>query len=290
MKVSPVKHYSEPDFPTRSILDERPELLRFVPKRWQRNPVVLTALTGLCALTLGTRAFADVGKSTAANKVAPLFEHGTGVGDFGGMNPNPRVFLSEDEARAVILGEAKRAGVNFKVDSLVLDNAAVPITDRYEFLDSIERSASGKTSDNKALTSISVKMPTWHSQMFRLDGTDAKRNISFEYVSEEDFEAWEKRPDTRACTVSVYDMKKAANVLRGGFEHRVGAGTVGVFYDPMMGLNEVTKATGFKVDYKAKNLNAQYRTAAEKIKQLSREDLRKQVQDFIKWLKAEGVI
>ena len=50
MKVTPIKQYSRPNFPTRTILDERPELLRLVPKRWQRNPVVIAALAATAAL------------------------------------------------------------------------------------------------------------------------------------------------------------------------------------------------------------------------------------------------
>ena len=43
--VSPVNHYSEPDYPTCEFLEAHPELLRILPKRWRTKPLVLTALT-----------------------------------------------------------------------------------------------------------------------------------------------------------------------------------------------------------------------------------------------------
>lgn len=275
MQVTPVKHYSEPSFPTRSILDERPELLRLVPKRWQRNPVVLAALTGLCALALGTRALADDTVFRPGVKVAPIFEHGEGQGGFGCIAVNPPVFLSEDEARKVILEEAKRNGINFKADSLTLDSLPVPITDRYEFMERDMPKASGRP---------------FHWQVFRLDGTDAARSISFEYVSNEDFESWERRPETTSCTASEYDIKGAAVALQKNFVAFASKGNYVVFYDPCIGYQDAKKAPGFKIDYKAKDMTAEYEKLRWKARELSSDLLRKQVRDFIKWLKTEGVI
>jgi len=35
MSIEPVKSYRAPNYPTRTILDTHPELLRLLPKRWQ---------------------------------------------------------------------------------------------------------------------------------------------------------------------------------------------------------------------------------------------------------------
>lgn len=319
MKVMPVKQYSEPDFPTRNIIDEHPELLRLVPKRWRGNPVVIAALTGMLAITLGVRSFAAPDEAKQKARVAPIFEHGQGQGSFGCVAVNPPVFLSEDEARKVILEEAKRAGIDFKVDSLVIDNGFVPITDRYGFLDREEAAKTGSSKDPQPTLNYEKPKPKepeprLNYQMLRLDGTDAKRKISFEYVSEEDFQSWEKRPLTRACTVDAYEMKKTAEQLAEGLKRSDPEGVFAVFYDPCVGSNDARKKLGesSQADFVAKldslkakketMSEAQYNTEFNKMwkqhysqltheaNELSREELRAQVKDFIQWLKAQGVI
>ena len=63
MKVIPAGHYSEPGLPARRIIDERPEVLRLVLKRWYRSLIPVSAILvvlltllqageGLCALML----------------------------------------------------------------------------------------------------------------------------------------------------------------------------------------------------------------------------------------------
>jgi len=52
MKVTPLKTHSAPRFPTRWAADAHPGLLRLVPKRWQSNPAVLTALASLCMIAV----------------------------------------------------------------------------------------------------------------------------------------------------------------------------------------------------------------------------------------------
>jgi len=66
---------------------------------------------------------------TTPSKVAPIFEHGKGRGVFGGEVAPPR-FLTEEEARNVIVDEAKKAGVTFVAGGPVLPNISVPITSR----------------------------------------------------------------------------------------------------------------------------------------------------------------
>jgi hypothetical protein len=110
MKVKPIKHYAGPNIPTSQILEEHPELLHLVPRRWHGNPTVIAALAGVCVLVSGCRQSAA---KPAASRVAPLFQHGDGRGSFGCRAVNPPVFLSESEARQVIMDEAKRAGINF---------------------------------------------------------------------------------------------------------------------------------------------------------------------------------
>jgi len=80
MKLAPLKNYRGPDYPTREILDQHPELLRVLPRRWRNSPVVLGTLAGLLALMEQSEVRAA---DKSALHVAPIFEHGSGQGAFG---------------------------------------------------------------------------------------------------------------------------------------------------------------------------------------------------------------
>jgi hypothetical protein len=260
-KIKPLKHYGRPAYPTRAVLDEHPELLRLVPKRWRGNPLVLGVLTWVCVLLSGCRTGSDAkGKQTVVSRVAPLFIHGEGRGAYGCVVVNPPVFLSEDEARQVIVEEGRRAEISFAADVQTIPHVYGPVTEPYAL-------------GEKRKMQREVRP-------LQLDGTDAQRKIAYEYVSRSDFRAWQDYGgrfyiyrDGRffvrlfeVSSVSSYDTQKAADVLRDGLVRAKPKGTYAVFYDPMVSWN---------------GANAQ---------ESPHENLRGQVRDFIEWLKAEGVI
>ena len=286
MNIAPLKHYAEPRFPTRRIIDEHPELLALVPKRWRRNPVVLAALTGVCLLLATAKSQADTkAKPSTVSRVAPIFQHGDGRGAFGCVAASPPVFLSEDEARAVIMDEAKKAGIHFAPDAETLPSVAVPSVSRYGFSeDSEEARRTGKRIENRRT----------HTEPLTLDGTDSRRKVSYEFVSQADFAEWERRERWRISTVSDFDILGAARVVRTGLEAAKPEGTVAVFYDPAA-KQPSAKVLPPPYPYKGVPLTQQEIRENQEVwgnaaKALAREDLRKQVQDFIKWLKAQGVI
>ncbi len=271
MKVIPVRKYASPDFPTRSILDEHPELLRLVPDRWQRNPVVLAALTGVCLLIFSSRALSADNAKKPVPRIAPIFQHGDGRGAFGCEAINPPVFLSEDEARQVIIEEGKRVGIKFSPDSLTLKG--IKITDAPS--DPPKMAASSVPGTPAATGRIPLT----------LDGTDPKRKISFEYVSESDVNSIMGEPNHSSSVYSV-DTLTAAKMLRSGIKNAKPAGTYAVFYDPMSDPpSDSSMFSSSNTDWREKQ--AKGNAAAMKA---SREQLRAQVKDFIVWLKAQGVI
>ena len=245
MKVKPIERYNSPGFPTRSILDERPELLRLVPKRWQKNPVVIAALAATAVLVGNACSAAQQGggKSTAS-RVAPIFKHGSGRGTFAGKTLTPPMSLSEGEARQIVVEEAKRAGITLSPDSRTVE---VGLPKGYN--------------KQRKLVKTSIK----------LDGTDTRRSISYEYVSEADVRQWN--------TSMMWPMGTAQS-LRNGLKTAGPAGVYAVFYDPTDRGPVVMNKKG------------QFDSAGYKKKALAacRQDLRAQVRDFIKWLKGQGVI
>ena len=236
MQVKPVKQYQMPAYPTRSILDVHPELLRLAPRRWQQCAVVMSAVIAAGAFTL--LRWQPAGAETATkeqqtvSRVAPLFPKGVESRIYGlkGDMPAP-TFLSEADARQVILEETKKAGLNFEMDKQTIKD--LPLENP-------------RLKDpNQAPVKLTLT----------LDGTDAKRNISFEYVSHTDMDEW-KQP--ARCG---YDELTVADTLRNSLEQAKPAGTYALFYDPEAGESAAAK-----------------------------DNLRAQVKEFLLWLKAQGVL
>jgi hypothetical protein len=245
MRTRPLKHYPTPRFPTRYILYAHPELLRLVPRRWRKCPVVLAALAGVCVVLMGCREVA--GGGATPSRVAPLFVHGQGEGAFGCIVVNPPVFLTEAQARRVIAEEAAKAGIVFQADASRAE-IAVP---------------KARGSDRGPAPQDRVTLV--------LDGTEAKRHIAYEYVSDADFDAWS---GGARSTVRGYDTRAMAAGLREELAAERPAGAYGVFYDPVGSIGDAA----WTRDDKAKPGPR------------SEQQLRAQVKDFIAWLKAQGVI
>ena len=274
MNIKPVKRYAKPGIPKRDDVDRDPNLLRHVPKRWQGNQVVLSALTA--ALALGSVSQASAGKSKPS-RIAPIFEHGEGRAAFGGTGQrSPTVFISELDARQIILEEARRAGLAFDLDRDTLRSIRRPVTDRYAF---VIRENEGKGREAESGTET-LKTP------LGLDATDIRRKISFEYVSQEDFDQWETKTHKTTCTLASIDIRMAAQRLRKALIAAKPKGTYVVFYDPVVTApvpktEETPSSDDRKDQWKAGEIQAG---------KLAREEIRKQVRDFVKWLKAQGVI
>ncbi len=50
MKITPVGTYTKPDIPTILHVDEHPEILKHIPRRWIRDAMIMTALAGTVML------------------------------------------------------------------------------------------------------------------------------------------------------------------------------------------------------------------------------------------------
>jgi len=307
VKLRRVHRYEEPKYPTQAYLRDHPELLRYVPKRWQDNRLVLGALSLALPLVLACQGAGDQGahSGAGASRIAPLFVHGDGRGAFGCVVVNPPVFLSEDEARQVIQEEAKKAGLEFAADALTLKGVDLPVTSPFEFAEEMEAERTWGLKKKKA--------PPTHKGDLVLDGYDEKRKIAFEIVSPADFEAWQRQEGDNWCSVSSYDFKKTAERLRAGLARDKSGTTVGVFYEPGTYPPEPTVASMRSQDLQLDELLAEKKARAKTgkamsetelrdrlkalgeahvaiVKKSGEEELRAQMRDFLQWLKAQGVI
>ena len=149
----------------------------------------------------------------------PFLSTGNGRGGFGCVAVAAPTFLSEEEARQVIADEAKKASLTFQADVKELKDVMIPATDQYWFLDEMD-SKSGMPSRNPRTTQKGT---------LRLNGTDTGKHISYEFVSKDDFTAWEQQDLSRSCTFHEYNLIKTAEILRTGLAQSAPKETVAVF-------------------------------------------------------------
>jgi hypothetical protein len=257
LKITPIRTYAIPEYPSKCDVQFDPALLQAIPKRWNAKPAVCVALLltissglygcGALSSISGTAENRATSSDTAKLAISiPVFDHGNGRGSYGCIIINPPVFLSEEEARQIIREVAESQGVHFDGSKSITGNN-FPATH-----------VSG--------SEFSIQ-ETWKG-MLDLDGYDASLGIGYEFVSKADMDQWEIKGQ-HGSSVSGYDIKGTARRLAKVVEETA------VFYDPVAEGTHSTAET--KPDM-----------AALKAKAL--ENLREQVRDFLAWLAAEGII
>lgn len=276
MDIIPIKAYKTPKYPDKLTVLKSPGILKTVPERWRGNAYVCAALGALMVASLTSCArkqqneIGSVETSTKAGSssqekkalIAPIFEHGQGRGSFGCDSVAPPSFLSEEEAYQVIQEEAKQYGINFAKNAFEIKKAGIPKTSFYP-----------KPEDGSGIKDTK-------SGTLQLDGYDAKKKIAFEFISEEDYKAWAIEEGKRS-TVDDYDFLSTAKVLNKGLSGKNGENTIGIFYNPMVGFSK-EEMSNIKEE--------SFREMRIRRNQLAKDDLKKQVRDFLEWLKAQGIM
>jgi hypothetical protein len=302
MKLRPVKQYRQPDYPTQDYLREHPELLRFVPTRWQQNRVVLTALAATACLIFSSKTFAasEAGSAKAKSMVAPIFVHGEGRGGFGCVSVSPPIYFSEAEAFQVIQDEAAKAGIQFTLDSPDVADVDVPFSEKLKWSPP-QRYRHDLRNSPYHLHEDSLLYPeaykTSKYRLIILDGYFGEKHIGFEFVSKQDYKDWIPHVSYPSgpvfeCTADTEDYLNAATGFRDAIEHTLTSDQkekeiiLGVFYEPA----ESSLSISFRKQ-KGKTSEVNVNSAVRQpIKYYNEEYLRLQVRDFIQWLKSEGII
>jgi hypothetical protein len=248
--VSPVEKYAQPEYPSLSDANDKPDLLQKLPSRWQSNDKVVAA-AGL----LNTKA----NISNTLN-VAPIFIHGDGTGAAGCVMVVPSVFLSEQEALAIIKSVAESEGISF--------NTLPP-----EYI-------ATKNDDGDYLLG---------EGKVRLRYYDSEKQVAVAYIPMRS--AKKIRKNRGVLSVSSYNARRLAEMTAEDLSKQEGNIAVGVFYEPgidrqneemkliYLSLRDVSRYDRVIIDeYKAKE------------KEIMEKNLREQVHDFIKWLQRQGII
>jgi len=306
MKVSPVKKYSKPSYPSREeFLKEASQIKDCIPESWKNKKIITGALT---VFLLGSSA--NHPKDNQSNKthtiiskeklnddlkteskiineekissIAPLFIYGGGRGAYGCVIINPPSFLSEQEAREIIELELKKEGIifdrkNYRINELSFRR-------NYGFDREYEEE------DDELFDSIFPE----NKDTVELDGYSTAYNLGYEFVS-----AWGDYHalggEYSGSTVTSFDLIKAAENLREKMKDYGKMNTV-IFYDP---IEEYERAESknpsldylkrYTLNYNDK-CNIDLQQNKNNVHQKSYELLKRQVADFIEWVKKENLL
>lgn len=279
--------YGRPSYPRRDEVDDA-TLGRYMPRRWRRSGRVAGAMAllffqppaGMATARADSavpparggpaatpapgpgddskRRNPDGSTPPRAVRVVDVFEHGEGRGAFGCVAVAPPAFLSEQDARQVILEEFARAGVRFRLDARqhpTLRERKVTLT--------AHKNAEGRFVSERKLVM---------GKPITLDGWDPEHQIGFEYVSEADYFALGGAESM--SSVQEYDFKGVARQLAAEAKDDASM-RLGVFYDPMAPVQwEEDPDGGYR---EPRNVRGQA-------------ELRAQVRDFVAWLRQAGVL
>jgi hypothetical protein len=265
-----------------------------------------------------------------ATHVAPIFVHGDGRGSYGCLYADPSVFLSEEEAIRVIRDTAEQYGLHFQPDKALIAHLEHTYpSPGVSGLTVFETDVNALVLDQKGNCLWDSQKDTLRQQFikghdsirviryldFHLDGRDAKRNIGFAFIGVNPRWSWKIKtvpPDLQY--VQVESSVKRVHLLE---DARTIAGDLavclqssesdppvtGLFYDPVMpgqwvaavsvpefsrSVNRFHLQTLFNDPLSIKDPRPNGRRLADK--RQSEEQLRAQVRDFMKWLKAQGII
>jgi len=288
MTVKPVENTPAPGYPDKYAEESRQALAVARPRRWVAAPVAaglaVTVALGLSGCdyatagvppipmpetsvdytTLGVPAIvptqAEPNASTQsytlnetrpipAGTAIPLFEYGEGTGAFGCVSIAAPVFMSEEEAFAILSAAFAKAGLELDQSAQTLKRANIPVTNvNYE---DIKRTKRGDLEPDGQLTGLPV-----------------------EFVSKQDVSAWEGNTGTHS-SVSLYAFKQTAKLLA-----KKNPGLV-VFYDPVTYWDIAQGQGNHTGEFTYEKTEQDARAESEKL-------LRQQVSAFLQWLETEG--
>jgi hypothetical protein len=301
MKIKPEKRYRKPKYPTREKFILKPFLFnKFIPFCWKGKKYVTSAiavfvLSGCARRYISSRDVIDqqeVGEKGASiqneNKkeikreikkglIGPVFDHGGGRGVTGCIVISPPVFCIEEEAKRLIIEELRKGGVNIDQTDVKIEEMTIK---RY------------RDCCTAGIVNLFGQEDKWI-----LDGYSTELNVGFEFISTRDYwnlgslevykdseEAYLQSPILGAAriggwsSVTSWDMIAAAEAMREKLKE-YGKINAGVFYDPMLTIDR----SALWDDEEWKKQKPLYDEALAFL-------LRKQVEDFIEWLRKEKII
>lgn len=275
MRPEPVKRYRNPSYPTRLEVLSDPDLLRrHLPPGWRGIP----GMAGSIALFLAANSMVKGAEKSGPAEgttavVAPLFDHGEGRGSTGCIVVAPPVFLSEEEAWQVIDEELAKDGVKLPDSKVTLDGVQIP-----------QKWITYTVKDGKMQQGL---REAGRADSFIADRGDSKKHVALEFISSREYHN-KTGGASSSSTVQSYDFKATAKNLGDEVKKQSKEKLYfGVLYDPLVNvaaeqLNNPLNQPGERFKH--------WKEDMDKSRADSKRLLRLQVQDFVKWLQAQGAI
>ena len=198
----------------------------------------------------------------------PLFEYGEGTGTIGCESITAPVFMSEEEAFAILSAAFADAGMTLSRGAETLEQAQLPVTNMYDY---------GNEKD---------RYPTKQGDLAP-DGFLETVCLPVEFISRGDVEDWQGDTNTWS-SVSGYNMIKTARTLADNNDG------VAVFYDPVTFMDYSKWSTPERGDDESdEEFYARWDEARLQGERRAMEEserlLRLQAESLISWLRAEGL-
>ena len=300
MKIKPVDTVPVPGYPDKYAKETRKVVAMTRPRRWSGAPLAVGILSAAMAIGLsgctegklpkgsveplpppfssavvseglpGELGGITMGEpiSVPIDSFIPLFEYGEGTGSIGCVSIAAPVFMSEEEAQAILSAAFAEAGLEVDWSPSTIEDAIIPV-------------ANFSMENNK---SIKIKRGD-----LDIDGMlGLHESLPIEFVSVNDLDEWHEETGVES-SVLVYDVRQTAQKLADGNPGLI------VFYDPVS-KPDFDKFRSFErkdgesdEDYYSRYdalLEEETKVASAKSEQL----LREQANALIEWLRGEGVI
>jgi len=258
--AAPLAAYKVPAYPTHSQLQARPGfLLRHLPPRWRGDRLLLLLLTSSLPATQGC--------TEPALGVAPLSNHGYGVGSYGCMVITPPIFMSETEAMAVVKDELEAAGISGMAQGVTLDDVTVSGV-------AVEDCNPGIEPGDSSIT-------------FVADLYDEPKLLAIEVFTERDFTAMHRDAEL-VCETSVesIDLKRTALLLTQELEEKGQGRWYGVLYDPVPSASY----DDLQACWDREDPDPCEDALMDKTREMGKRMLREQVRDLVVWMEGNGVL
>jgi len=256
IKVSPVRKKTIPQYPDQYSVQLNQLLLANKPLRWSAAPVAGTVLSAVVLLGLAGCGAAE----ERAYPPTPLFEHGEGIGVYGCVAIAAPMFLSENDAFAILSDEFAKLGMTVIKGGPTAENIQIPQYD-----------PCGEWSGNKEITTAKGSLT--------FDFSVKEESIVMEYVSKDNALEWEH--GDMLVSVSSTNYKELARTLNNSLNTAYTQSVQGIFYDPAESARYYSDDFSPTFDREQEIAKARERALAA---------LRAQIKDFIAWLAAQGII
>jgi hypothetical protein len=231
MKISPIIENHSPQYPKENEIENISAILNNKkPARWKRNVAIGAILSGLIFSTLNT---IDIIANSKKSKtpdivsfVAPIFEHGRGIGSFGGMRASFPDFINESEAKQIIIESFRKENIELTADT------------SFNNLIFIDKLALIK--EPKESVEIQKFKPKAIQSNLEFTLINKEKQIGIVYISRKNYHQYaDDKISTSTVTSSNY--KSLANkIVKSITNNKKNSINIAVFYEPTE--NEINKS------------------------------------------------